>query len=255
MRLYPSVSAALIAALVAGVVALVLPTGVAHAQLAIDRTAVQLNPAQPDARMGEFVVQNSGVSSLVATVALADWDVDARGASRWSRAGRSVGSCGARVTVSPRAMRLAPGATQVVRVTVAGDARFPRECWSAAVVTPAGDAGRAAASSAVPVYVTPSAATIDGEARDMFVRGDSLEVVFANTGTVRAETVGEVQVRLANDSLVTTLPLPDATVLAGVMRRYRVAMPTLARGSYVLYAVFDFGGAAMSVAQAALEIR
>ena len=251
MRPYPSVSAAAIAALVAGLVALIIPAGAAHAQIAIDREVVLLNPMQPTERVAEFVVQNSGAAQLQATVNLQDWDVDTRGESHWRKAGRVAGSCGDRVSVSPRVLHLAPGERQTVQVTVSGGAHFDAECWSAAVVKPS----NATQPTSVPVYVTPTGATVDGEARDMFVKGDSLEVVFANTGTVRAEVVGEVQLRTAGDSLVLTIPLENATVLAGATRHFMVAMPRIAPGSYVLYGVFDFGGAALTVAQAALTIR
>ena len=249
MRPYPSVSAAAIAALVAGLVALFIPAGHAHAQIAVDREAVLLNPAQPTERITGFVVQNSGAAPVEATVNLQDWDVDARGESHWRKVGRVAGSCGDRVSVSPRALRLAPGERQTV--TVSGGARFDAECWSAAVVKPS----NATLAMSVPVYVTPAGATIDGEAREMFVKGDSLEVVFANTGTVRAEVVGEVQLRTADDSLVLTMPLENATVPAGATRHFKVGMPKIAPGSYVLYGVFDFGGAALTAAQAALTIR
>ncbi len=257
MRLYPSVSAALIAAVVAGLVALVIPAA-ARAQLAVDRETVQLNPSRTDERVAEFVVRNGGAAELRATVQLEDWDVDARGTSRWRRAGQVAGACGDRVTVSPSLLQLAPGDRQVVRVSVRGEARFDAECWSAAVVTPASTPARNAAAVApasVPVYVTPNSAAIDGEVHDMFVKDDSIEVVFVNTGSVRAEIVGEVQVRMADDSLVLAQPLAQTTVLAGATRRFRIAMPTLTRGSYVLYGVVDYGGAALTVAQAALEIR
>ncbi len=253
MRPYPSVSAAAIAAIVAGIVALVLPAQAAHAQIAIDREAVLLNPTQPAERVAQFVVQNSGVVQMQATVQLEDWEVDARGTSHWRKAGRVAGSCGNRVSVSPRVLHLAPGERQTVQVTVSGGARFDAECWSAAVVTPT--AASALATTSVPVYVTPSGTTPEGEVRDMDVKGDSLDVLFANTGNVRTEVVGEVQVRNAADSLVMTIPIEATTVLAGATRSFRFAMPKLARGSYVLFAVMDFGGAELTAAQAALEIR
>ena len=72
---------------------------------------------------------------------------------------------------------------------------------------------------------------------------------------MRAEVVGEVQLRTAVDSLVLTIPLENATVLAGATRHFKVAMPRISRGSYVLYGVFDVGGTALTVAQAAFEVR
>lgn len=253
MRPYPSVSAAAIAALVAGLVALIIPASAAHAQIAIDREAVMLNPMQPAERVAEFVVQNSGVAQLQATINLQDWEVDARGASHWRKAGQVAGSCGDRVSVSPRVLRLAPGERQTVQVTVSGGARFDAECWSAAVVKPS-DASEQASTS-VPVYVTPAGAAVKGEVQDMFVKGDSLEIVFVNTGNVRTDIVGEVQVRTANDSVVVAVPMENATVMAGATRRFRVAIPKVARGAYTLFAVVDFGGAELTAAQAAFEIR
>lgn len=253
MRPYPSVSAAAIAALVAGLVALIIPAGAAHAQLAIDREAVLLNPTQPAERVAEFVVQNSGAAQLQATVNLQDWDVDARGASHWRKAGHVAGSCGDRVSVSPRVLRLAPGERQTVQVTVSGGARFDAECWSAAVVKPSEASEQG--STSVPVYVTPAGAAVNGEVQDMFVKGDSLEIVFANTGNVRTEIVGEVQVRAAGDSVVVAVPIENATVMAGATRRFRVAIPKVARGTYTLFAVVDFGGSELTAAQAAFEVR
>ncbi len=258
MRLYPSVSAALIAAAVAGLVALMIPAGVAHAQLSVDRESLQLNPSRAAARVAEFVVENGSAAAMRATVQLEEWDVDARGTSRWRRTGQVAGACGDRVAVSPNVLQLAPGDRQVVRVWVRGGARFDAECWSAAVVTPAAapsSSDTAPAPAAIPVYVTPSSAATDGDVRDMFVKGDSIEIVFVNTGSVRTEIVGELQVRTPDDSLVLALPFAQETVLAGATRRFRIAMPTLSRGAYVLFGVVDYGGAALSAAQAALEIR
>jgi|GEM_PF-1332299 len=260
MRNFPSLSAALLLAIVAGLVALVLPARTAHAQIAIDRETVMLNPAQAMSRSADFVVQNDGPSSLQATVTLADWDVDARGASRWQRPGRVAGSCGRRVSVSPRVLQLAPGARQTVHVAVSGAAHFDAECWSAAVVTssPAHDATTSStipAVASVPVYVTPTAVVSNGDVQNMFVTGDSLEVVYANIGNVRHDIAGQVTVRTASDSVVMTLPLPSTTVLAGTTRRFRVARPALRPGAYVLYAIVDFGGEELTAIQAALEIR
>jgi hypothetical protein len=109
--------------------------------------------------------------------------------------------------------------------------------------------------SAMRVQPVRSDSTVDGEVRDMYVKGDSLEVVFANTGRKAVAIVGEVQVRGADDELLLAIPLDSASVAAGKVRKMRVAMPALAKGSYVMYAVIDFGGTDLTAAQAALEIR
>lgn len=89
----------------------------------------------------------------------------------------------------------------------------------------------------------------------MYVKNDSLEVVFKNTGREQTHIVGEVQVQTGSDSLVTTIPLEDATVSVGATRYMRVPMPKLPRGKYVLMAIVDFGGEQLTTVQAALEMR
>jgi hypothetical protein len=103
----------------------------------------------------------------------------------------------------------------------------------------------------------PSAVlTVDGEVSDMFVKGKSLEVRYRNTGTTATEIVGEVQVRLGDDSLVVAMPLVEGKrVDAGKRETFRVAMPALPPGKYTIYAVVNFGGEALTAAQAELEIR
>ena len=233
----------------------------AHAQITVDRESVTLNPATSSERVAELVVRNGGLSAVTGLVQLEDWDVDAQGASHWQKNGAVAGSCGKRVAISPSVLRLGAGEQQIVRVSLKTDARFDAECWSAAVVKVASAKGGAVTSSAtnsrttIPLYVTPSGLRVDGELSDMYVRNDSLEVVFRNTGKLRARIVGEVQVQAANDSLVTAIPLEEATVLVGATRHLRVAMPKLPRGSYVLLAVVDFGGDQLTTVQAALEMR
>lgn len=98
--------------------------------------------------------------------------------------------------------------------------------------------------------------TVDGEVSDMVVKGKSLEVRYRNIGTVPTELLGEIQVRTTEDELVATVPLVEAVrVEAGKSQTFRVPMPALPPGKYTLYAVVDFGGAELTAAQAALEIR
>lgn len=234
----------------------------AHAQITVDREVVTLNPTNSAERVADLVIRNTGAATVSGSVQLEDWDVDAQGASHWRKNGAVAGSCGKRVSVSPSVLQLAAGETRTVRIALKQNARFDAECWSAAVVKVAGakptsNDGDTTTSSrtTVPLYVTPTGLTVDGELSDMYVKNDSLEVVFRNTGKLRARIIGEVQVQLANDSLVTTVPLEEATVLVGATRHLRVPMPKLPRGSYVLMAVVDFGGDQLTTVQAALEMR
>lgn len=232
------------------------------AQITVDRESVVLNPANSGERMADLTVRNTGVTSTQVSVQLEDWDVDAQGASHWRKAGAVAGSCGRRVTVSPAALALAPGEQQVVRVSLKSDAKFEAECWSAAVVRSANTGSSKSKSDSapnvqntVPLFVTPSGLSVDGELSDMFVQGDSLEVIYRNTGKQRTNIVGEVQVQTPDESVVLTVPLDSATVLVGATRRFRVAMPKLPKGKYVLVALVDFGGEQLTAVQAALDMR
>ncbi|MEP6834033.1 MAG: hypothetical protein ABJB74_11590 [Gemmatimonas sp.] len=236
------------------------PVSSAVAQITVDRELVMLNPAVANERVVSLTLGNAGSSRAQVVVALEDWDVDAEGTSHWRKTGAVAGSCGRRVSISPATLQLAPGEKRVLRISINTNAQFDSECWSAAVVhstiasTRKFDSAQTTRSS-VPLYVTPSGLSADGELSNMYVKGDSLEVIYRNTGKIRTNIVGEIQVRLQGDSVVTTVPLDSATVLVGATRRFRVPMPKLPRGKYVLVALMDFGGEQLTAVQAALEMR
>jgi P pilus assembly chaperone PapD len=239
------------------------PTESVYAQITIDRDTVILNPANASERIADLIVRNTGSANVQASVQLEDWDVDAQGTSHWRKAGAVAGSCGGRVLVSPSALQLAPGEQHVVRVSLKSNARFDAECWSAAVVSATGaatvaannDSTKSSARTTVPLYVSPSGLRVDGELSDMYVKGDSLEIVFKNTGKVRTNIVGQVAVQTPDESVVTTIPIEAVMVHVGATRRLRVAMPKLPPGKYVLVAMVDFGGDQLTAVQAALEMR
>ena len=111
-------------------------------------------------------------------------------------------------------------------------------------------------AQAVTAAAPSVAVTVDGEVSDMFVKGKSLEVRYRNTGTTATEIIGEVQVRLGDDSLVVAVPLVEGKrIEAGKRETFRLAMPSLPPGKYTIYAVVNFGGEALTAAQAELEIR
>lgn len=103
----------------------------------------------------------------------------------------------------------------------------------------------------------PSAAVseVDGEVTNLALKGKQLEVVYKNTGSVRTEIVGELQVRDQDGELVDAVPFVEARRIgAGRTEKFRVAMPDLPPGKYTLFAVVQFGGPALAAAQADLEI-
>ena len=107
--------------------------------------------------------------------------------------------------------------------------------------------------------VTSTTPTIDGKLRNVVItgaKGDSIEITYANTGTVATAIVGEVQLFVSEDEVVATVPFADAQIIrAGTTQRFRVAMPKLARGRYTLIAIVEYGGETMTAAQATLAIR
>ncbi|MES2523098.1 MAG: hypothetical protein V4617_10395 [Gemmatimonadota bacterium] len=245
-----------------GIVALLaLPFSPMQAQVAFDRDAILLVPGETTADVTRFTVRNTGTVELEATVRLEDWSVDEQGQSHWRANGRMPQSCRGRVSVSPGVVRLGPGEQRTVHVTVNDGARFDAECWTAAVVQPTRLAARpfsvertVMTRASVPVYVTPRGLAASGTMSAIVVRGDSVDLLFTNTGRTRADIVGVLQVRAADNTVVHSTPLAEGTVLAGGTRRYRVPMPPLPPGRFTLLGIVDFGGDAMAAAQAAVEI-
>ncbi len=75
-----------------------------------------------------------------------------------------------------------------------------------------------------------------------------------------ARSRSPVSVRMAavtvRDSVAASVPFAESvTVKAGATQRFRVPMPKLAKGSYVMMAVVDYGGTTMTAARARLDIR
>jgi|GEM_PF-1997994 len=113
--------------------------------------------------------------------------------------------------------------------------------------------------SATAPYFVPIVPSIEGKVRNMAImgaKGDTVEIVYANTGTVPTTIVGSLQVHVSEDSLAASVTFADTyTVKAGATQRFRVPMPKLAKGRYMMLAVVDYGGTSMTAAQGKLDIR
>jgi hypothetical protein len=116
---------------------------------------------------------------------------------------------------------------------------------------------QASAASTLPNVV--SSPVIDGRVQNVAItgaKGDTIEITYANTGTTTTIIAGEVQMHVSRDSVAATIPFVDSRIIKpGETQRYRVPMPKLAKGRYMLLAIVDFGGETMTAAQAKLEIR
>jgi P pilus assembly chaperone PapD len=223
-----------------------------------------------DTRDAAIGVRNESDKPVQALVRLEDWDRASDGANRWYAYGShaGIGSCAPALSIFPQSLRLEPGAEQAIRVVLDRDKAPAGECWAAAVVEtvhPADRAGQRVAyvvRTAVKIYVQPSGLSAGGEIEGLRVTPDStsrdstasiIEVLFSNTGTRHVVAQGALEVRGADNTTVTRVPLPPVYALPGARQVVRVPMPKLAPGSYVFLATMDYGGA--DIAAALLEHR
>ena len=100
-----------------------------------------------------------------------------------------------------------------------------------------------------------SAAAVDGEVSDLVLKGKQLEITYRNIGSVTTPIVGELQVRNEDGDVVSAVPFVEGRRIdAGKSEKFKLAMPALAPGKYVLFAIVQFGGPEMAAAQAELEV-
>lgn len=116
-------------------VLLACPGGNVWAQIAVNRDSVVLDLSRAGGATADIVVRNTGQGELEATVrlesmrALAPTD-DGRENTRARL------SCGARVSVSPRSIRVGPGEERTLRIVADSAAGIDRDCWMSAVIQP-----------------------------------------------------------------------------------------------------------------------
>lgn len=251
------------------VIALALVAAPASAQLAVNRVELLMRPRDPASREEIIGIRNDGASAVQAVVRLEDWDRSPDGSNRWYAYGTrpGPGSCGPALSVFPQSLRLEPGASQSVRVTLDSETAPPGECWAAAVVEtvqPGRQGGQNVAyvlRTAVKIYVQPMGLRAEGEIAGLRIVTDSaaatpqrgIEVAFANTGTRHLTAEGMLEVRRPDNAVVTRVPLPDVYALPGARMAVRVPMPALPPGQYVFLATMDYGG--VDIAAAMMEHR
>ncbi len=102
----------------------------------------------------------------------------------------------------------------------------------------------------------PATPGVDGEVVDLVRKGKQLEITYKNIGSVATDIVGELQVRDEAGNVVDAVAFVEGRRIdAGKTAKYRVNMPALPAGKYVLFALVHFGGPALAAAQADLEIQ
>jgi hypothetical protein len=81
-----------------------------------------------------------------------------------------------------------------------------------------------------------------------------LVIAYRNTGTRQTMARGKVEIRRPDNTLVSTLDIPEFPTLPGATRRLGVPLPRLPRGKYVLLALLDYEGSEIAAGQVDLEI-
>src|SRR5262245_38521486 len=83
--------------------------------------------------------------------------------------------------------------------------------------------------TAVKIYVQPAGLRADGEIQSLKVSGDtpssSIEATFVNTGSRHLVTEGALEIRHADNTLVSRVPLPPVYALPGAQHTVRIPMP------------------------------
>ena len=252
---------------------LCVPAGVLHAQLTIEELELYIAPSSVGDNGRTFRVRNDAGRVVQAAIAIEDWDRAEDGVNRFYGAGTQSNSCAAILTVFPRSLRLEPGASANVRVSVAGAEALKASCWSIVFVESkqAPDSiGRQltyTVRTGVKVYVEPGGLSRDGQiealalvahdaapgARD--TGGRDVRVAFRNSGGVQVRVKGAIEVRRPDNSLVQRIDLPLFPVLPGVRRVIMNALPELPKGRYVILALLDFGGDEIAAGQIEYEVR
>ena len=239
----------------------------AQAQVSLDRRELVLRPDSAAQRSGVLIVRNTGTSRTDAAIVVADWDRGADGGHRFYDAGTQPGSCASVLSIAPLEFALAPGESRAVQIGV--DGAVNSACWSLVLVETVervpDESGRmvlAAVRTGMKVYAEPSDSRALGEVSDVEVetseaahsgavtRGSMLAAVtFRNTGERHLRGEGRIEIRRADDSVLTTLPLPELQTLPGAAMTARVALPATLKGTYRLRAVVNYGGASLAAAE------
>lgn len=258
----------LIRAAAAGLVLGLTPSA-ARAQVSVDALELAFALSSPVAAMApqEFHVTNDGAARTQVTINLQDWDRSETGENRYAPPGTLPQSCRAHVKVFPTVLQLEAGASAAVRVWLDDAAAVSSGCYTILFVeTPkpppssANSGLRYSLRYGVKVYVEqqgqPTAELFDATVSPL--RGSSvlsLELGYRNVGARQTIARGVVEVRRPDNTVATTIPIAEFYTLPGATRRLSAALPPLPRGTYVLLAMIDFGGAEIAAAQVQAEIR
>lgn len=244
----------------------------AAAQIAVDE--LELHLALRPGAVGisqTFHAANSGDMPANATISVDDWDRSERGENRYYPLGSLASTCGRHVRVFPSVLRLDARSVQTVQVTVDSADAIPRGCYTILFVEterahgPNTFALTYSVRYGVKIYVERDSPPIGevtaievGRLADASAGTDSaarvLNVLYHNAGSRQTQTHGTVEVRRLDNSVASTIAIPEFPTLPGANRRLSVPIPQLRPGRYVLLALLDYGGQEIAAGQASLEV-
>ncbi len=200
-------------------------------------------------------VRNEGTSPTRIKVSLADWTMDRKGASPYSRPGTNPNSCAAWIQTNPTDFRLDPGTREVRYTLTVPPGGKPGSYWTAILFEalpvqegkPQGKRMGVHPRIAVMVYENLGNPAIKVNFQDFAVDTKKQEPVFvltlANGGTGYARLKKSyIAVKTSQGMEVARLEVPDIPVLPGATRELEIkADRALPKGNYTAEAVLDVG--------------
>jgi hypothetical protein len=244
----------------------------AAAQVAVDELELHVTLRPGAAGVSQtFHAANPGGEPANATITAEDWDRSEQGENRYYPLGSLPRSCGSHIKVFPSVLRLEPHSVQTVQVTLDSVDSVPQGCYTILFVETARTRGPNSGGLVysvrygVKVYVERDAApnaevSAISVGRQMPLSAHTatalraLDVSFHNSGPRQTETHGSVEIRRLDNSVVSTVGIPEFPTLPGATRRLSVELPPLPSGKYVLLALLDYGGQDIAAGQVSLEV-
>jgi P pilus assembly chaperone PapD len=253
----------------------------ATAQVSVDELEIHMRLTPQHGAITQTIpVRNDEAKAQQVRVVVGDWVRDSLGNNMFLEAGSVGASCGQRLKVFPATLQVAPGATELVRVSyepVPADTG----CWSIVFIetvtppTPRPDGQGSFLTieirTGVKIYVHRADAVALGEVQDMSVatawrlkepgtgsRDTTLvreaSVRFVNSGTAHLRMRTSLEIRSAAGELLHTVDGPEAPMTPGATRIVRIAMPTLPAGDYIAIMLLDYGGDEIAAAQSDFKV-
>lgn len=235
-------------------------------QVAVDQSELFLATG-PQAG-GVFNVVNDGDAALQARIYLNDWDRTESGENRFYPVGTVHGSCGARVSVFPAVLRVAPHTSQPVRVSVQGADSLA--CWTIAFVEtsqPGGSQGTVRVGYnirlGVKIYLLPPGLTREAELEALApatlrLRDSSearaISYTITNVGTAPIVVRGKIEFRRPDNSVAASTPIVEVPMLPSSRRVASTVLPTLPPGHYIALALFSYDGDEDIAGQTELDV-